>query len=92
MVQSGLVDKWKEEEIAKLGGRDSGGRGKRRGQISAITITHLQGAFFLYVMGVALALTALLLEKTGWRWLSWLKVYGKEAGEGKERGWWKGCS
>ncbi|XP_050700399.1 glutamate receptor ionotropic, delta-1-like [Eriocheir sinensis] len=73
LVQSGLVEKWKREEIAKLGGEDSGGQGQRRGQISAITITHLQGAFFIYVMGVALALTALLLERTGWRWLGCLK-------------------
>lgn len=77
MVQSGLIEKWKRDEIVKLGGRVSGGGSKRRGQTSAITITHLQGAFFLYVMGVTLALTALMLETTGWWWLGCLKVRRK---------------
>ncbi|KAK8386701.1 hypothetical protein O3P69_017871 [Scylla paramamosain] len=60
LVQSGLVEKYKRDEFLKLGGRITGGGGKRRGQTSAITITHLQGAFFLYVIGVTLALAVLL--------------------------------
>ncbi|XP_045104359.1 glutamate receptor ionotropic, delta-2-like [Portunus trituberculatus] len=67
LVQSGLVEKYKRDEFLKLGGRITGVGGKRRGQTSAITITHLQGAFFLYVIGVTLALAVLVMEKILWQ-------------------------
>ncbi|XP_071548363.1 glutamate receptor ionotropic, delta-2-like [Panulirus ornatus] len=67
IVEAGLVDKWKKDEIIKLGqaaslaGRlDQARRGVGPG---AITIKHLQGAFFMYVLGSGVACLAFLVEK-----------------------------
>lgn len=92
-MEAGLVDKWKRDEILKIGHRkgssfsstssSSGGRvlgvakGRRGGALGgagrgpgAITITHLQGAFFVYVMGCSLAGVVLLAERLLMRCLS----------------------
>ncbi|KAK3894723.1 hypothetical protein Pcinc_001534 [Petrolisthes cinctipes] len=65
MVEAGLVEKWKTDEILTLNRRrhssPSTGEIVRKGP-GAITITHLQGAFFIYVIGGGLALLVLMIE------------------------------
>lgn len=68
LVEAGLVDKWKTDEILTYNhGRPStafspsaGRRGKQEPR--AITINHLQGAFFIYVIGGVLTLLVLMIE------------------------------
>ncbi|KAK7023358.1 hypothetical protein SK128_005254 [Halocaridina rubra] len=80
--EGGFINKWKEDEVAKLkrsssdegggnsdggtevgDGREGGGReGPKKTGPTAITITHLQGAFFVYVIGAGTAFFILLLE------------------------------
>lgn len=68
MVEAGLVDKWKRDEILTLNqGRhfspflpSAGRRGKKEPR--AISVSHLLGAFFIYVIGGGLALLMLMTE------------------------------
>ncbi|XP_070000312.1 glutamate receptor ionotropic, delta-2-like [Penaeus vannamei] len=67
ITEAGLIDKWRREQIIKLrqdGSSGGGGvRSSRASGPSALTITHLQGAFFLYVIGFFVSSFALVGEK-----------------------------
>ena len=64
MVEAGLVNKWKNDQVKKVAGRGPGeGAGGGGEQVTGVlTIAHLQGAFFLYVLGGLAALVALGAE------------------------------
>ena len=61
MLEAGLVNKWKSDEVSKVGGRQ-GARGDEEQPAMSLTLTHLQGAFFIYSLGIASAATLLFAE------------------------------
>ncbi|XP_064101788.1 glutamate receptor ionotropic, delta-2-like [Macrobrachium nipponense] len=60
MVEGGLVEKWKDDEIFSTSRKDS--VKEESSKISAITLTHLQGAFFIIAVGSLMSTVVLLAE------------------------------
>ncbi|XP_042857155.1 glutamate receptor ionotropic, delta-2-like [Penaeus japonicus] len=60
LASAGLVDKWTRDEVAKVAGAGGGEASKGPG---AITVVHLQAAFFLLAIGYSTAGSVLLLER-----------------------------
>ncbi|XP_069171820.1 probable glutamate receptor isoform X1 [Procambarus clarkii] len=58
--ESGLVDKWTKDEVSKLKRQDKSGRSSSLP--GAITLLHLQAAFFLLLSGFSLASAVLITE------------------------------
>ncbi|XP_064095572.1 ionotropic receptor 93a-like [Macrobrachium nipponense] len=64
--EGGLINKWKKEQVLKLGQNPvAGGRAYQRLSAvpSALTIEHLQGGFFVYVIGIFVTSLAFLVER-----------------------------
>ncbi|XP_068233403.1 uncharacterized protein [Palaemon carinicauda] len=59
--EAGLLSKWVDEEFRKLPRNPSANEGKERN--FAITVTHLQAAFYIYFLGMFAALAAMLMER-----------------------------
>lgn len=59
LASAGLVDKWTRDEVAKVAGAGGGEGSKGPG---AITLVHLQAAFFLLAIGYSTAGGVLLME------------------------------
>ncbi|XP_066983160.1 glutamate receptor ionotropic, delta-2-like [Macrobrachium rosenbergii] len=60
LVEGGLNVKWEKDEIRKIPEKRSDADGLPK--ISAITITHLQAAFFIVVLGILVSAAVLLME------------------------------
>ncbi|ROT83246.1 hypothetical protein C7M84_023582 [Penaeus vannamei] len=60
LASAGLVDKWTRDEVAKVAGAGGGEASKGPG---AITLVHLQAAFFLLAIGYSTAGGVLLVER-----------------------------
>ncbi|XP_064101797.1 glutamate receptor ionotropic, delta-2-like [Macrobrachium nipponense] len=60
LVEGGLNVKWEKDEIRKVPEKRSAEDG--RPKISAISITHLQAAFFIVVIGILVSAAVLLME------------------------------
>ncbi|XP_068201564.1 glutamate receptor ionotropic, delta-2-like [Palaemon carinicauda] len=60
LVEGGLNVKWEKDEIGKIADKRSADEVRPR--ISAITITHLQAAFFVVVIGNVISAVILLIE------------------------------
>ncbi|XP_069193537.1 glutamate receptor ionotropic, delta-2-like [Procambarus clarkii] len=63
ITEAGLIMRWKEQEISKISGRSPSRRGlsSDRGP-SAITMKHLQAAFFVLLLGLVVGLLMLGAE------------------------------
>ena len=65
MTEAGLIYKWKEDKVNKLksGGKGSG-KTKEDGGPGAISLTHLQAAFFILYLGMTLSFFVYGAEKS----------------------------
>ncbi|XP_068246676.1 glutamate receptor ionotropic, delta-2-like [Palaemon carinicauda] len=61
MVEGGLISKWKEEEVRKVSQRTPDSVASSRAY--AITLKHLQAAFFIMIVGFVLATVVLVVER-----------------------------
>ncbi|XP_064101106.1 uncharacterized protein LOC135211826 [Macrobrachium nipponense] len=60
MVEGGLVNKWRDDEIMTASSKENWAVGPAK--TKAITLNHLQAAFFVIALGSALATVVLLME------------------------------
>ncbi|XP_064088894.1 glutamate receptor ionotropic, kainate glr-3-like [Macrobrachium nipponense] len=68
MVEGGLISKWRGEEVRRVEERTSDDA--VTSQAYAITLRHLQAAFFILITGLALATVSLIVECTTWQTLN----------------------
>ncbi|XP_063591946.1 glutamate receptor ionotropic, delta-2-like [Penaeus indicus] len=62
MISAGLVNKWAQDEVQKVSRTSSTSRKGVAGGPSAITLEHLQAAFFILLIGFLVSLLALVVE------------------------------
>ncbi|KAA0183283.1 Ionotropic receptor 212, partial [Hyalella azteca] len=60
MVESGLINKWKKEQLDKISSKTIE---SEPNPTEAITLAHLQGAFFVYALGCGSAALAFCAER-----------------------------
>ncbi|XP_066976336.1 glutamate receptor ionotropic, delta-2-like [Macrobrachium rosenbergii] len=60
MMEGGLISKWTDEEVTKAAGKSPAAERKR--EHTAITIKHLQAAFFVLLFGFLIAAVTLVIE------------------------------